>query len=161
MICYQQLAGNAAAAIHGRFAALYDGAPTPAAVLATPPEELRAAGLSAAKAASIRDLAEKVEQGLVELDRVARLGDDEVVRELTLVRGIGEWTAHMFLMFQLGRLDVWPTLDLGVRAGYAVIYGREVPPTPKELAAEGDRFRPYRSLVAWWCWRAVDTKVPD
>lgn len=161
MICYQQLAGNAAAAIHGRFAALYDGAPTPAAVLATPPDSLRAAGLSAAKAASIRDLAEKVEQGLVELDRVARLGDDEVVRELTLVRGIGEWTAHMFLMFQLGRLDVWPTLDLGVRAGYAVIYGREAPPTPKELAAEGDRFRPYRSLVAWWCWRAVDTKVPD
>lgn len=160
IICYQQLAGNAAAAIHGRFAARYDGAPTPAAVLATPPEELRAAGLSAAKAASIRDLAEKVELGLVELDRVARLGDDEVVRELTLVRGIGEWTAHMFLMFQLGRLDVWPTLDLGVRAGYAVIYGREVPPTPKELAAEGDRFRPYRSLVAWWCWRAVDTKVP-
>jgi len=161
MICHQQLAGNAAAAIHGRFAARYDGVPTPTAVLATPPEELRAVGLSAAKAASIRDLAEKVEQGLVGLEGIARLGDDEVVRELTLVRGIGEWTAHMFLMFQLGRLDVWPTLDLGVRAGYAVIYGREVPPAPQELAADGDRFRPYRSLVAWWCWRAVDTKVPD
>ena len=78
-----------------------------------------------------------------------RLPDDEVVRELVLVRGIGEWTAHMFLMFQLGRLDVWPTGDFGVRAGYARLYGLDEMPTPKELAAEGERFRPYRSLVAW------------
>src|SRR3954468_8682210 len=95
MICYQQLAGRAAAAIHGRFEALFDGPPTPEAVLALPVETLRAAGLSGAKAASIRDLAEKAEAGLVELDRIARLPDDEVVRELVLVRGIGEWTAHM------------------------------------------------------------------
>ena len=124
-------------------------------------EALRGAGLSGAKAASILDLATKVEEGLVELDRVARLPDDEVVRELVLVRGIGEWTAHMFLMFQLGRLDVWPTLDLGVRTGYARMFGLAEPPTSKELAPLGDRFRPYRSLVAWWCWRAVDTIVPD
>lgn len=160
MICYQQLAGSAARAIHGRFAALYDGAPTPAAVAATPPEALRAAGLSAAKAASVLDLARKVDQGLVRLEGVARLDDDEVVRELTAVRGIGEWTAQMFLMFQLGRLDVWPTLDLGVRTGYARMFGLSAAPTPKELGPEGERFRPYRSLVAWWCWRAVDTQVP-
>jgi DNA-3-methyladenine glycosylase II len=161
MICYQQLAGNAARAIHGRFAALYDGTPTVRAVLDTPTETLRAAGLSAAKTASIRDLAQKVDEGLVELDRVARLPDDEVVRELMLVRGIGEWTAHMFLMFQMGRLDVWPTGDLGVRAGYGRLYGIDPPPTPKVLQAFGDRLHPYRSLVAWWCWRAMDTVVPD
>jgi DNA-3-methyladenine glycosylase II len=161
MICYQQLAGKAAAAIHGRFAALYDGTPTATAVLSTPIEQLRAAGLSGAKAASIRDLAEKVDAGLVELDRVARLPDDEVVRELTLVRGIGEWTAHMFLMFQVGRLDVWPTLDLGVRAGFARMYGLDPVPTTKELIERGEPYRPYRSLVAWWCWRTMDTVVPD
>lgn len=161
MICYQQLAGRAAAAIHGRFEALFDGPPTPEAVLALPFETLRGVGLSNAKATSIRDLAEKVEQGLVELDRVARLPDDEVVRELVLVRGIGEWTAHMFLMFQLGRLDVWPVLDFGVRTGFARMYQLDAMPTPKQLAAEGDRFKPYRSLVAWYCWRAADTVTPD
>jgi DNA-3-methyladenine glycosylase II len=161
MICYQQLAGRAAAAIHGRFEALFDGPPTPEAVLALPFETLRSVGLSNAKATSIRDLAEKVEQGLVELDRVARLPDDEVVRELVLVRGIGEWTAHMFLMFQIGRLDVWPVLDFGVRSGFARMYELDAMPTPKQLAAEGDRFKPYRSLVAWYCWRAADTVTPD
>lgn len=161
MICYQQLAGRAAAAIHGRFDALFDGVPTPEAVLARPVEDLRGAGLSAAKTASIRDLAEKVDEGLVELDRVAKLPDDEVVRELVLVRGIGEWTAHMFLMFQVGRLDVWPIGDFGVRAGYARLYGLDPAPTPKQLQPLGDRFQPYRSLVAWYCWRAVDTVTPD
>ena len=125
MICYQQLAGRAASAIHGRFEALFDGPPTPEAVLALPFETLRGAGLSNAKATSIRDLAEKVEAGLVELDRVARLSDAKVVSELVLVRGIGEWTAQMFLMFQLGRLDVWPVLDFGVRSGFAQMYDIE------------------------------------
>ena len=161
MICYQQLAGRAAAAIHGRFEALFDGKPTPDAVLAMPFEQLRSAGLSNAKATSIVDLAEKVDAGDVALDRVARLPDEEVVRELVLVRGIGEWTAHMFLMFQLGRLDVWPTLDFGVRNGFARLYRLDEMPTPKQLGPEGDRFRPYRSLVAWYCWRAVDTVTPD
>jgi DNA-3-methyladenine glycosylase II len=161
MICYQQLAGRAAAAIHGRFEALFDGAPTPEAVLALPFERLRGAGLSNAKATSIVDLATKVEQGLVELDRVARMSDEKVVSELILVRGIGEWTAHMFLMFQLGRLDVWPIGDFGVRAGFARMYDLDPTPTPKQLEAEGDRFKPYRSLVAWYCWRAADTVTPD
>jgi DNA-3-methyladenine glycosylase II len=161
MICYQQLAGRAAAAIHGRFEALFDGPPTPDAVLALPFEQLRGAGLSNAKATSIRDLAEKVHAGLVELDRVARLSDEKVVSELTLVRGIGVWTAHMFLMFQMGRLDVWPTLDFGVRSGFARMFAFDPMPTPKQLEALGDPFRPYRSLVAWYCWRAADTVTPD
>jgi DNA-3-methyladenine glycosylase II len=161
MICYQQLAGRAAQAIHGRFEALFDGPPTPEAVLAVPFETLRSVGLSTAKATSIRDLAAKSEAGLVELDRIARLRDDDVVRELVLVRGIGEWTAHMFLMFQMGRLDVWPTLDFGVRSGFARMYRLDAMPSPKQLAPEGDRFKPYRSLVAWYCWQAADTVTPD
>ncbi|MDQ1383515.1 MAG: DNA-3-methyladenine glycosylase [Actinomycetota bacterium] len=161
MICYQQLAGRAASAIHGRFEALFDGPPTPQAVLALPMETLRGAGLSNAKATSIRDLAEKVEQGVVELDRVARLSDGKVVSELVLVRGIGEWTAHMFLMFQLGRLDVWPVLDFGVRNGFGLMYGLKEMPTAKELEQLGDPFRPYRSLVAWYCWHVADTVTPD
>ncbi|MDQ1475292.1 MAG: DNA-3-methyladenine glycosylase [Actinomycetota bacterium] len=161
MICYQQLAGRAASAIHGRFEALFEGPPTPEVVLALPMESLRGAGLSNAKATSIRDLAEKVEQGAVELDRVARLSDAKVVSELVLVRGIGEWTAHMFLMFQLGRLDVWPVLDFGVRNGFARMYGLKEMPTAKQLEPLGDPFHPYRSLVAWYCWHVADTVTPD
>ena len=158
-ICYQQLAGAAASAIHGRFDALFDGeGPTPEAVLALPVETLRGVGLSGSKTASIRDLAEKVVAGDVELDRVGRLSDDEVVRELTLVRGIGRWTAEMFLIFQLGRLDVWPVDDFGVRRGYGVLHGWTEMPTPKELEPLGDAYRPYRSIAAWYCWRAADTK---
>jgi DNA-3-methyladenine glycosylase II len=160
-VLYQQLAGRAAAAIHGRFAALFDGeAPTPEAVLALPVARLRGAGLSGAKAASIRDLAEKVLDGSVQLDRINRLPDDEVVRELTLVRGIGPWTAEMFLIFQLGRLDVWPVGDYGIRKGYALLYGLSEPPSAKALEPLGDRFRPYRSVAAWYCWRAAETVTP-
>jgi DNA-3-methyladenine glycosylase II len=160
MICYQQLAGRAASVIHGRFAALFDGPPTPEAVLALSMEALRSVGLSGSKAASITDLAEKVDAGLVELDRMNRLPDEQVVRELVLVRGIGEWTAHMFLMFQCGRLDVWPTGDYGVRSGFARMYGLDPMPTPKQLEPLGDPFRPSRSLIACWCWRAADTVTP-
>ena len=160
MICYQQLAGAAARTIHGRFEALFDGHPTPEAVLATPDTALRAAGLSAAKAASIRDLAVRVDAGEVKLARMGRLPDDEVVRELTLVRGIGRWTAEMFLMFQLGRPDVWPVDDLGVRKGFSLIYGLPEMPRARDLDPLGEPFRPYRSVVAWYCWRAVDTVVP-
>ena len=128
-ICFQQLAGAAARTIHGRLELALDGNTTPEAVLALPVETMRAAGLSANKSASIRDLAERVLAGDVELDRVARLSDEKIVTELTLVRGIGRWTAEMFLMFQLGRLDVWPVGDLGVRKGYAVIHGRPDMPT--------------------------------
>jgi DNA-3-methyladenine glycosylase II len=159
-IVYQQLAGAAASTIHGRFIALFDGVPTPEAVLATRVSRLRRAGLSAAKAASVRDLASKVVDGTVRLDRVRRLPDEEIVRELTLVRGIGRWTAEMFLIFTLGRLDVWPVDDYGVRKGYARLYGLVEPPAPRALEPLGEPFRPYRSVAAWYCWRAVDTVVP-
>jgi 3-methyladenine DNA glycosylase/8-oxoguanine DNA glycosylase len=155
-ICYQQLAGAAASTIHGRVEALFDGAPTPEALLAVPIDALRAAGLSGNKTASVRDLAERALAGDVELDRVARLPDDEIVRELTLVRGIGRWTAEMFLIFQLGRLDVWPVDDFGVRKGYGRIYSLPEAPKPRVLDELGDPFRPYRSVAAWYCWRAAD-----
>lgn len=159
-MCYQQLAGAAARTIHGRFEALFDGTPTPERVLAVRVDRLRKAGLSGNKAASIRDLADKVLDGPVQLERIGRLSDDEIVRELTLVRGIGRWTAEMFLIFQLGRLDVWPVDDLGVRKGYAVLYGLDAMPSAKELEPMGDTFRPYRSVAAWYCWRATDTVLP-
>jgi DNA-3-methyladenine glycosylase II len=154
-IAYQQLAGKAAAAIHGRFEALFDGHPTPEAVLATPEERLRGAGLSAAKTASILDLAGKVEAGDVPLAGIGRLGDEEIIERLSTVRGIGRWTAEMFLIFQLGRLDVWPIDDLGVRAGYGAAYKLKEPPTPKALAPLGDAYRPYRSIAAWYMWQAI------
>jgi DNA-3-methyladenine glycosylase II len=159
-VCYQQLAGAAARAIHGRFQALFADGPTPEAVLAIPVAELRAAGLSGSKAATIRDLAAHVVAGDVELDRVARLPDHEIVRELTLVRGIGRWTAEMFLIFQLGRLDVWPVDDFGVRKGYARIHGLDPAPTARVLEPLGDVYRPFRTVAAWYCWRAADTKLP-
>jgi len=158
-ICYQQLAGAAASAIHGRFDALFDGeGPTPEAVLALPEATLRSVGLSGSKTASIRDLAQKVVDGDVELDRVGRRSDDEIVLERTLVRGIGRWTAEMFLIFQLGRLDVWPVDDFGVRRGYGILHGMTEMPTPKVLEPLGDAYRPYRSVAAWYCWRAADTR---
>ena len=159
-ICYQQLAGRAAAVIHGRFSALFDGPPTPEAVLVLPEGALRGVGLSASKAASILDLAAKVADDTVRVAACDALPDDEVVRELVTVRGIGRWTAEMFLMFQLGRLDVWPVDDLGVRKGYALAYWLDALPTPKALVALGDAFRPWRSVAAWYCWRAVDTGTP-
>jgi DNA-3-methyladenine glycosylase II len=159
-ICYQQLAGAAARAIHGRLVALFDGEPTPEALLAIPTPQLRAVGLSGNKAASVRDLAERVVAGEVELDRVGRMSDDDIVRELSLVRGIGRWTAEMFLIFQLGRLDVWPVDDLGIRKGYGRIHGLDPAPTARALEPLGDRYRPYRSVAAWYCWRAADTTLP-
>jgi DNA-3-methyladenine glycosylase II len=155
-ICYQQLAGRAASAIHGRFAGLYGGRPTPAAVAATPDETLRSVGLSASKVASIKDLAAKAVDGTVRLEGWSRMGDEEIVERLTLVRGIGRWTAEMFLIFQLNRPDVWPTGDFGVRTGYSRIHGLESLPTPAELALLGDLYRPFRTVAAWYCWRAVD-----
>ena len=155
-ICFQQLAGAAASAIHGRFAALYDGRPTPAAVVATPEEVMRGVGLSAAKVASIRDLAARALDGTVRLDGWGRMGDDEIVDRLVRVRGIGPWTAHMFLIFQLNRPDVWPTGDLGVRVGYGRMHGFDIPPTPSGLALAGEAYRPYRSIAAWYCWRVLD-----
>jgi len=159
-ILFQQLAGRAATAIHGRFVALFpDATPTPAAVLALPEAALRGAGLSGAKAASIRDLAAQVASGDVRLEGIARRDDETVITELIKVRGTGRWTAEMFLIFNLRRLDVWPVDDYGVRKGYARAYGLDPMPTPRELASLGERFRPYRSVAAWYCWRAVEELV--
>jgi 3-methyladenine DNA glycosylase/8-oxoguanine DNA glycosylase len=159
-IVYQQLAGKAAESIWRRTRATVDGPFVPKAVLAVGMAPLRAAGLSNAKALAVLDLSAKAADGTLRLDRIGRMGDDEIVEHLVVVRGIGPWTAQMFLIFTLGRLDVWPTGDYGVRAGYARAYGLDAMPAPKELAALGERFRPYRSLAAWYCWRAVSTTLP-
>jgi len=159
-IVFQQLAGPAARAIHGRFAALFDGHPTAEAVLHTPIEQLRGVGLSGSKAASIADLALKATDSTLPLDRLDELSDAEIVQRLIAVRGIGRWTAEMFLIFQQRRPDVWPVDDLGIRKGFAAIHGLPVPPTPKALDALGEIYRPYRSTAAWYCWRAVDTVLP-
>jgi DNA-3-methyladenine glycosylase II len=159
IIVYQQLAGRAAATIHGRFQLALGGTVTPDGVLAASPELLASCGLSRAKASSILDLADKVTAGVVSLERIGRLSDDSVVEHLTQVRGIGPWTAQMFLLGTLGRLDVWPVGDYGVRAGYAAAWGLDEIPSPKELMILGERFSPYRSLVAWYCWRVVDDRT--
>jgi DNA-3-methyladenine glycosylase II len=155
-ITYQQLAGAAARAIHGRLVALLDGEVTPERIMAATTEQLRAAGLSGNKTRSLQDLSTKVLDGTVVLEprRLARLGDEEIVAQLSSVRGIGKWSAEIFLMFQLRRLDVWPTGDLGVRRGFAAAW--QIPePTPKVLDALGEPYHPYRTIVAWYCWRAA------
>jgi len=155
-VTYQQLAGPAARAIHGRLVAAL-GEVTPERMMALTTEELRAAGLSARKAESLRDLAGKVLDGSIELDtrRLSRLSDDEIVARLSSVKGIGKWSAEMFLMFQLRRLDIWPTGDLGVRRGYGLAW--QIPqPTPKQLDALGEPYHPYRTVVAWFCWRVAE-----
>jgi DNA-3-methyladenine glycosylase II len=156
-IVYQQLAGAAAAAIHGRLIAALGGAVTPEGLLALPAATLRSVGLSGAKTASLQDLAAKVLDGTVLLDprRLRGATDAELVARLSEVRGIGKWTAEMFLMFQLRRLDVWPTGDLAVRKGFGLAWGIPTP-TAKELDPLGDPYRPYRSVVAWYCWRAAE-----
>lgn len=155
-VTYQQLAGAAAKAIHGRLILALGEEVTPERLLATPTEALRAAGLSARKVISLQDLSAKIIDGTVAIDgrRLARESDEEIVARLTTVRGIGKWSAEIFLMFQLRRLDVWPTGDLGVRKGYALAWAIPTP-TPKQLDVLGEPYRPYRSVVAWYCWRAV------
>jgi DNA-3-methyladenine glycosylase II len=160
-IAFQQLAGRAATAILGRFLANFVNGLTPEAVLALPEPAFRSAGLSAAKTASIRDLAARTLDGTVPLDGLEGYSDDEIVERLSRVRGIGPWTAEMFLIFQLRRLDVWPVDDFGVRKGYTIVHGLPTLPKPKELAALGDLYRPYRTVAAWYCWRANDTVLPS
>jgi 3-methyladenine DNA glycosylase/8-oxoguanine DNA glycosylase len=154
-IVFQQLAGRAAIAIHTRVRALVDGPLVPEALDAVPDADLRAAGLSAAKLAALRDLSAKVLDGTVVLRSGSRLSDEEIIDRLVTVRGIGRWTAQMYLIFELRRLDVWPADDLGVRQGYARTWSIEPVPTPGQLLPFGDRFRPYRSVVARYCWQAV------
>jgi len=154
-IVYQQLAGRAAHAIHQRVRATVGETLTPETLTAVPDAVLRGAGLSANKLASLRDLSAKILDGTVDLSRSARLSDDELIAALVTVRGIGRWTAEMYLMFELRRLDVWPVDDLGVRQGYGSAWRVDPPPNAKQLAPLGERFRPYRSIVARYCWAAV------
>lgn len=154
-IVFQQLAGAAAQAIYGRLRAAAGEHLAPESLNALSDETLRSAGLSGNKLASLRDLSAKVLDGTVVLSRTSRLSDDKLVARLVTVRGVGRWTAEMYLMFQLRRLDVWPVDDLGVRQGYGLAFGLDPPPTAKQLEPLGDPFRPYRSIVARYCWAAV------
>ncbi len=155
-IVFQQLAGGAATVIHGRLLTAVGGRATAASVLALGHDGLRAQGLSAAKAASLLDLAQSVESGSLDLDALDSEPEAEVVKELSRVRGIGVWTAQMFCMFELGRPDVWPVTDYGVRKGYAQAYGLPEPPPPRQLETFGEPFRPHRSAAAWYLWRVVE-----
>jgi DNA-3-methyladenine glycosylase II len=154
-IVFQQLAGRAAAAIYGRLLDSLGGLMTPEALLARTPDELRAVGLSNNKTAALIDLAAKATDGTLQLHQLAELSDDEIVGRLVCVRGIGRWTAEMFLLFELQRPDVWPVDDLGVRNGYSLIHALPATITARTLEAEGERYRPYRSTAALYCWQAV------
>lgn len=159
-IVYQQLAGDAARAIHGRLVEALDGSITPGGIVEASDEDLRSAGVSRSKSRALRDLAERVDHGTLDLNELSTVGNDEVVRRLTTVWGIGEWTARMFLLFQLRRPDVWPAGDLGVRKGWARLHGLEEIPSAAELEPRGEPYRPWRSAAAWYCWRAVEVLAP-
>lgn len=159
-IVYQQLSGKAAATIFGRLVALYEpseGFPSAEAILATHPLRLRKVGLSRQKEAALRDLCRRAHSGELALGRTLRRRSDEAVIEtLSAVRGIGRWSAQMFLMFHLGRLDVWPTGDLGVRKGLARLRGVSELPSPRDMIELGERYRPWRSVASWYLWRLLD-----
>ena len=158
-IIYQQLAGAAAKAIYGRVRALTPGGnfPKAAELLALPEEALRGAGLSRNKAAALTDLARRVDAGTLRLGGLSRLPDDEIVRRLVVVRGIGVWTAQMFLLFKLGRPDVMPATDLGVREGLRRLDGLDERPAPKEVLERSEAWIPLRSVASWVLWRLTDT----
>ena len=161
-IVFQQLAGRAATAILGRVVALFeDSVPSPAAMLATPQKSSVPRNFSANKQAALIDLAAKFADGTIPTQDFEGLSDDEVVERLVKVRGVGPWTAEMFLMFELHRPDVWPVDDFGVRAGWKRLHHLAEAPKPKELLLLGEPLRPYRSAAAWYLWRAVDTVLPD
>jgi 3-methyladenine DNA glycosylase/8-oxoguanine DNA glycosylase len=158
-IAYQSISGKAAATIFARIKALGAGgrAPTPAEILLVKPETLREAGLSFAKIAAVRDLAQKTIDGVVPtLEEAHKMSDQELVDRLISVRGIGAWTVEMFLIFRLGRPDVLPIHDYGVQKGFALTYGKRKIPKPKDLAKFGERWRPYRTVASWYMWRAID-----
>lgn len=158
-ICCQQLATKAAQTIHGRVIDALKGDVSPEKVLRVRETTLRKAGLSRNKLAAIRDLAAKIRSGEVEVHDLDDQSDEEVIRRLTLVKGIGVWTAQMYLMFRLRRPDIWPAGDLGVRAGYAKVLGLDAPPTEKEIVPLGDPYGPWRSAAAWYCYRVLETEL--
>jgi DNA-3-methyladenine glycosylase II len=156
-IAYQSISGKAAATIFARIKALSSTgrAPTPQEMLKLRKQALRKAGLSGAKALAMKDLAKKTIEGVVPtLEDAKKLSDEELVKRLTSVRGIGAWTVEMFLIFRLGRPDVLPIHDLGVQKGWSITYGKKHKPKPKELLAFGERWRPYRTVASWYMWRA-------
>ena len=158
-IVYQQLSGKAAETILGRAIRACGPArfPTPRQVLAISPERLRQAGLSTAKTAAVRDLATKTLDGTVpSLARIRRMEDEEIIQRLTQVRGIGRWTVEMLLMFRLGRPDIFPVTDLGVRKGFGLVFVRGKLPEPATMLRRGERWRPYRSVASWYLWRALE-----
>jgi DNA-3-methyladenine glycosylase II len=162
-IVFQQLSGQAASTIHGRFEALYGGrSPLPSELADTPDERLRGVGLSRGKTAYLKDLAARVVGGDVPVEALHELSDDEVIAALTRVKGIGRWTAQMFLMFRLGRPDVLPDLDLGVQKGIQRAYRLRKLPTPEKVKKMGAKWAPYRTIACWYLWRLLDTpkRVP-
>ena len=158
-ICYQQLAGKAARTIHRRFIEAVGCDVSPENVLRLSESALRGAGLSGNKLGAIRDLAKKIQSGELEVHDLEMRSDEEIVSRLTVVKGIGDWTAHMYLMFRLHRPDVWPVGDLAVRAGYARVQGMAEDLSKKELRPLGDPYRPWRSAAAWYCYRALETEL--
>jgi len=159
-IVYQQLSGKAAATIYTRVQALYGGrAPTPAELAGTPAARLRRAGLSRQKLGYLKDLARHAATGRLPLDALAGLPDEAVIEALTAIRGVGVWTAQMFLMFRLGRLDVLPVLDLGIQKGMRHTYGLRRLPKPAQMERIAAAWRPYRSVACWYLWRVLE--LPD
>ena len=156
-IVYQQLSGKAAATIHGRVLQLIgDGAETPRKIAATSHDAFRAAGLSNAKASSVRNLAEHVLDGSLPVESLDQMSDDEIIAALTQVKGIGKWSAQMFLMFRLGRPDVLPELDLGVQKGIQKTYRMRKLPTPAQVLRRGAKWAPYRTVASWYMWRVLE-----
>lgn len=158
-VTFQQLNGKAAETIFGRVLALYPGRkfPSPEDLIATADEKLRAAGLSRNKTLAVKDIAAKAIAGIVPDGRaIKKLSDAAILERLTAVRGVGPWTVEMLLMFTLGREDVLPATDFGVRKGFAVTYGWKDLPTPKELLAHGEKWRPHRTTASWYLWRSLE-----
>lgn len=153
----QQLSGKAASTIHGRLQELVGGEINPQTIALQSAENLRAVGLSGAKTKTILGLTDSILSGLP-IEQLHDFEDAEILRLLTQIWGIGDWTVHMFMIFQIGHLDIWPTGDLGVRKGWELIHNSRKELTPKELGVKGEKLRPYRSVVAWYCWRALDNR---
>lgn len=163
-IAYQQLSGKAAATIWRRVREIF-GTPKfldPQKIVDTPDGSFRAAGLSRNKTLALKDLAQKALDGVVPTARaLKKMSDEEIIDRLITVRGIGRWTVEMLLLFELGRPDVWPIHDLGVQKGFAKTFGKRKLPTPKQLQKLGEKWRPYRSVAAWYFWRALDKAEPN
>lgn len=158
-VANQQLNGKAADTILGRFTALFPGRrfPKPGDLAEVTDDQIRACGFSRAKIAAIRDIGAKALDGTIPTSRqIARLGDEEIIERLTEVRGVGRWTVEMLLMFQLGRQDVLPADDFGVRNGFRIVFALAEMPKPKAVLEHGERWKPYRSVASWYLWRAVD-----